>query len=315
MRSRNVESQQLGAWLFTGMTAPLAQFAGKTGWQTVVLAVFACLAVSWLLGRTTRITGRWISILEILWLVIVLAVVGRWICGSWPSGNVFPAVPLTLLALGAFSASRGRETAARAGSTVFWLVALVFSIVAAAGLGEVGLESLGDIDSGFDPRLAVISLTPALTVFLPGEGSEVPLKVVAAVWGFAVLMTVLVTGALSLPVAVGLDMPLYEWVKGLRIAGTLQRFEALVSVALTMGWFALVSFVLHIGGELAENLKAGGKIGGVWSIAAASGLIMVSRTQMGAGTVLYGCVLLWIAVPGVAVFVRKNKIEKSKNNA
>ena len=125
MRSRNEEKRQLGAWLLAGLSAPLAQFAGGMSWQTVALSVSICLPVCWLVSRVTVATVKWVNIAELVWLACVLSALGRWMSESWPSGNTFPAVPLTLLALGAVSAVRGPEQAARGGSVVFWLTALL----------------------------------------------------------------------------------------------------------------------------------------------------------------------------------------------
>ena len=316
MRSRNTESRQLGAWLFAGLSAPLAQFTGGMCWQTVAVVALTCLIGCWLLGRIACTPGKWMSLLEGAWLAVVLAVIGRWVSGSWPSGNVFPAVPLTLLALGAGSACRGTGPAARAGSTVFWQVALVYSGVVAAGVGQVEMGERAAFDTKLDLRLVVSLLIPALAVFLPGDWGKLPVRAVAGIWGFAVLLSVLVTGALSLQVAMDSDMPLYEWVKGLTLAGTLQRFEALVSVALTMGWFALASFVLCVAGQLADNVKGGSYGKGVWGVAVVAGLIMVSNVQINPALMVAGCVVLWGVVPAMmAVFCGNKKLKKSENNA
>lgn len=316
MRSRDVQSRQLGAWLFAGLTAPLAQFAGGMAWLMVALVAGICLIACWLRGRTEVKLGKWLCLVEYIWLIYVLASMGRWITGSWSNGNIYPAVPLTLLALGAVSACRGSGMAARGGSAVFWLVALIYSGVVAAGVGRAELTELIEFDKKLDLRLVVVLLVPGLTAILPGDKSKLPLGALAGIGVFAVLLSILVTGSLSLSVALSVDTPLFEWVEGLSLAGTLQRFEALVSVSLTMGWFALVSFKLCVVGQLADNFKSGCYSKGTWVAAVAAGLAMLLQVPESPRVTTLGCVVLWVLVPAIVVIKGRNKkFENSKNNA
>ena len=235
MRSRNVESKQLGAWLFSGMSAPLALFAGGMAWQTVALATAICLTVCYLVVQADVFPAKWLCATELTWLVVALAAFGHWISGSWPSGSVYPAVPLTLLLLGAISAGMGTEAAGRTGSVIFWLLALVYSVVVAAGLGNIEVKELAAYDSGLDLRLVSVLLLPCLAVWLKRNGRSMPLGSLAGIGLWSVLVSAMVTGGLSLQVAMNVEMPLYQWLEGLNVLGVLQRFESLVSAALTMG--------------------------------------------------------------------------------
>ena len=316
MRSRNVESRQLGAWLFAGMTAPLAQFAGGISWQMVALTEVGCLSICWLVGRNNLELGKWLSLVELAWISIVLGAAGRWMAGSWTDGNVYPAVPLILLALGAASSSRGNDAAARAGSAVFWLVALVYSIEVAAGAGRVEWKELAAADRSVDLQLVAILLIPAVTVFLPGGKRRLSVGAAVAVGAFAAVLSVLVTGTLSLPVARSVESPFYEWVEGMNLAGTMQRFEAVASVGLTMGWFALVSLLLCVAGTLAKRTKEGSYRKGVWSAAVFAGIIMVSKVRIIPEIMVIGSLLLWVIVPLVmGVIDRNKKLKISENNA
>lgn len=313
MQSHDVNRRQLGAWLFAGLSGPVAQFAGGMAWQTVALTALACLTACWLMGHKTVKPGKWLCYIECAWLVYMLAAMGRWMAGSWSDGNVYPAVPLILLALGAASAGRGKATAARAGSAVFWLVALFCSIALVAGVGQVELQELANINGKLDLRLVTVLLIPSLTVFLPGGKKKVPVGALMGIGGFTILLSVLVTGELSLPVAQSVQMPLYEWVEGLSLAGALQRFESLVSVAVTMAWFAAVSFVLTIAGELLDYMK---KERAVWCTAALAGVIMLSKVGIKAEIMVFCTILLWIIIPVILAFGgRKKKFEIYENNA
>lgn len=316
MPIRNIKSRQLGAWLLTALTAPLAQFAGGMAWQTVAIIAAICLGVSWLAGRGGALPYKWLCVVQLCWLVLVVSEMCRWITGSWYSGDVYPAVPLILLGLGAASAWKGTEQAARVGSTVFCLLALIYGTVLAAGVSRVELSELVEMERKIDPRLIVILLIPALVVHNSGMKGKLPLWAPAGILGFAVVIAGMITGGLSLKVAVTEEMPLYNWVRGLSIAGTLQRFEAVVSVALTMGWFALLSYMLSAAGNLAECARTGSYRNGVWWTAAASAAVMFVNAQLSATVLAAGSAVLWVVVPiSMSVLKRNKKSKNYKNNA
>ncbi len=307
MRNDHVNRRQLGAWLFAGLTAPIAQFAGGMSWQTAALLAVMCLSVCCLLSRSLLIPGKWLGLTEYGWLIYILMSAGGWIAGSWSDGNVYPAVPLMLLAMGAASSCRGSGIAARAGSVVFWLVALLYSIVLTAGVEQLDLTELNKFEEKLDPRLIVALLIPALAVFLTKDQGDLPFGAGAGPAVFAVLLSVLVTGSLSARVAVTAEMPLFEWVEGLNLAGAVQRFEALVSVALTMGWFALVSFLLCIAGQLADNIRSDSYCKGTWFAAAAAGIGIICRVPGDSMIIAAVSMVLWVLAPGIGIIRMKIK--------
>ena len=76
MQSHDVNRRQLGAWLFAGLSGPVAQFAGGMAWQTVALTALACLTACWLMGHKTVKPGKWLCYIECAWLVYMLAAMG-----------------------------------------------------------------------------------------------------------------------------------------------------------------------------------------------------------------------------------------------
>ena len=93
------------------------------------------------------------------------------------------------------------------------------------------------------------------------------------------------------------ENPFREWVSGLSLVGTLQRFDALVSVALTMGWFTLLSFVLCVAGRMREGIKENCYGKGVLFAAVSGGALMWLPIAYSSEMVLILCVILWFAVP------------------
>lgn len=316
MPIRNIKNRQLGAWLFAAVTAPLAQFAGRMPWQTVAWMAGVCLVSCHFVGRIGVVGHKWLSVVQLCWLVWATSEMCRWISGSWFSGDVYPAIPLILLGVGVASARKGAEQAARTGSVVFWLLALIYGVVVVAGTGGVELRELSVIGPGVDMRLIVVLLVPALSVYLPGGEKKVPAGAMIGIYGFAVVISILITGTLSLEVATNGEAPLREWIEGVQIAGTLQRFEAIASVALTMGWFAMLSYLLCVAGQLAEQTREGNYVKAVfWAAAAAAG-IMLLGVEAEASVLALGSVVLWVVAPVFeAIACGNKKTKKRKNNA
>lgn len=233
-----------------------------------------------------------------------------WISDSWSSGDVYPSVPLILLLLAAASSCAGPERSARAGSSVFWLTALIFGAVIAAGVGQINVKGLTQVSPKTDLRLIVVLMIPALAALLPNRG-KTPIRYMAGVFVFAVLISVLVTGSLSLRVAENTAAPFRAWVEGLSLAGTVQRFEAVASVALTMGWFALLSFLLTAGGALMEAVADGGYRNGVWGMSLLIGLLVFADEWISYEIMVVGCSLLWLAVPKVSEIRNRKKYQKN----
>lgn len=315
MENRNISGRQLGAWLLCALSAPLAQMAGGTPWVVVLVTGVVCLAASWYANRTKLQPGKLICALEFAWIPCVLGAAFRWIVGSWPSGDVYPAIPLVLLALAAACASGGEGKAAGAGSVLFWLTALIYSAVVIAGIGEVEPAMLRpDINTG-SWELAAVFLIPAAAGLAPGMRRKLQPISLVAMAVFSTVISILIAGSVSPAVAQSVESPLYQWVRGLGLFGTLERFEALVAVALTMGWFAALSYLLCVAGSLAEWLKPGWFKTGVWICAGVSAAGIFLDQWIGGAPLAIGSVILWIALPAGSNLRVKIKMKKLENNA
>lgn len=307
MPIRDIKKGQLAAWIFAGVSAPAAQIVGGMAWQTVLLIGVLCLGTCWCISQINIVLPRWLSIIEYIWLICVLGSIAAWTAESWSSGDVYPWVPLILLALGCVSALRSMENAARAGSVLFWLVLLVYAVVIAAGLGTAERIELSYQAGGVDERLIVTLLIPSLAVFCKKRGAGITAYGLAGVLGVAVLLSLLITSSLSLPVAVNTVMPLHKWVQGLSLAGTVQRFEAIVSMALNMGWFALLGYLVSVEGNIASMARDGVYSKGCVTSAVGAGILVAAKKGIEPVMLVLGCLILWVIVPMILVLIEKKK--------
>ena len=127
----------------------------------------------------------------------------------------------------------------------------------------------------------------------------------------AVLFTVLslfTVGTLSQGVAETVSWPFYESGKSLSIFGVAERFEAFISVASTMGYFALYSLLLSALGHMAQHTFGRGKAGIICG-AAASGVFML-LPALPPVVVSMGVLTLWILLPGLGSVTIFHKMRK-----
>lgn len=319
MFNRKISKQQLCAWIFTAMSAPLAQFAGRSPWGSVlavgILAGLLCVGVDLLWSDRIK-WSRWLCIAEWTWLIIIIGSGAVWAVDSWPVGNAFPTVPIVLLALAAAASDAGAEKASRIGGVLFWLLALIYAIILCAGGGDFHLRRISSEFSMPIPELVVVFLLPALAIFLPREKNRMPVSFFGILAVFALILSLLTAGGISSLVAEQVDNPFYQWVRGLSLFKSAQRFESIISVALTMGWFSLFTVLLSVAGHLTETFYPGCGKKGTWLCAILSASIMFVIKWIPAFVIGFGSVVLWVVVPVLLLSVDKiKKMKKSKKSA
>ncbi len=295
-------------WLFAAMTAPIFCLAGTADWLTVLLAALVgmcfCTLV-WLVPENRIWQQKWYCTLQSVWLILIFAVLSRWADRVWPTGNGKPAVSLALTVLAATSALSGKTAAAQVGVLLCGAVTILYSIVLLSGIGQ--WHSAAEKVETAEPWLWLLSF------MLPAGGVKVLSKRKKAVLPWISLLAVGVSVWIAgLAVDRTNGWPFYEAAKSLRLLGIADRFEALVSVAATLGFFSLFSLLLSGVYDFAEQLfPQGGKIGTVASAAAgwlAGGLLQKVNVCLLAVATLF----IWGVLPLAGLFDREIKIFPQK---
>lgn len=218
------------------MLAPIAQTAPGVTWPAALVLGGVCLGASWCIARYGSPPGPFVTVVQGLWSCVVAAMVLRWVDFYWPSSPTAHWVaPVLLLLLSAWAALReGR--AQRAGCTLIWATGLLLGAVLLSGLPEISWEELKPSWKMSGAEIVPILLLPAL---LRGRGNPaVPLL------GFTAAACIVTAGVLSYPVAAAAQAPIYELSRNLSLFGTAQRFESLAAMAMTLGFFTVLSFLL-----------------------------------------------------------------------
>ncbi len=256
MNSNEISRRQLAAWVFAAAAAPLAQLLGGRGWPEALLtgAVCGVLCAAVLLLPQDWRQKRWLCAVQALWAVAALAGAATMSARAWPDAGNGIAVPLVLLALGLWSVWDGAAAAGRAAATVFWLLALLLAAVFVAGGKDIRPENLQLQWQEPDGGIVFALMLPAVGACLPGKRHAGAAWVPAVTGLFGVAVATLCAGVLSPQLAIQLENPFYEMSRSLNLLGVAQRFEALVSAAMTLGWFCLISLLLsavyHLAGQV-----------------------------------------------------------------
>lgn len=125
----------------------------------------------------------------------------------------------------------------------------------------------------------------------------------------AVILSAVTVGVLSPAVAEKTEGAFFEMVRGIRIFGVAERFEAVVAAAMTLGWFCLLSLLLTVAGHMAETLYEGWGKAGVWLSAIVAGVISLWGRNAPVWPFALGALVFWCLLP--TLFSRKEKNSKN----
>lgn len=280
---------------FGAAAAPMAIACGGLSPLWAVPAVAFAALLDGAAERQERKTGplaarlpRPLLLLELAFLVPATAAVAAMAPACWPDGGPFPLFPLTLLFLGGAAAYLGPEESERSAVLLSLGCAVFFALILLA----TTLQLRPSYDPG-PPRDALPVLACALIVltgrFLPvqrdgrGEGRF---------WAALGLFTV---AALCAAFGKGTTLPLLRAVESVSLFGFLQRFEALLSCALTVGLFLTLALLGCAAGQILRALGRDPRLGAALMVPAAALTFFIEVLPV--WVFVAGACLFWGLVP------------------
>ena len=231
--------KQSHLWLLAALAAPVAHFSG-CGWLTALTTAAVVLPLA--LIRKGWSFPKPIALIQILWLGIVAGSLLPAAAACWPSGSTL-AVPLTLLTLAALT---GATRAPRIGAVLAFAMGLLALPIALSGAANLEAEWLSTTPLKWEPMLALVFLLSVLPAGGEGKGRDI-----LSVAILTAAVSVLVQGILSPSVAASLPDPEYQTVR------TLGYLEPVAAAALTLGWYAMTSWLFSSAAEIAKNSQMG----------------------------------------------------------
>lgn len=297
--------QQNTRWLLAAMAAPVTQAASSCSWLVALSVGFLCLGISFGLDALSigEEKSKLLSGIQWLWMLLIVSEFLHWTMLCWPNYRNYHAVPLTILVLAALSLAKGSANAASVGSILLYMLIFLLGAVLFSGIKEIKLENMG-----FQWEMQTAYYVVAMMVPVMASGTVKTTRK-HSILVYAVAVALITCGVLS-PERVGkMNAPFYEMSRSISLLGVGQRFESLVAAGMTLGYFALISFLLNI----SSNMWDPGKMKrSIWISACFTGLVFLSGMRMNSRLLALGTIAVWVILPILEKIVKIMKIPLDK---
>lgn len=309
-----MRSRQLCATALCAFSVPAAVLLPRTGWLWTAAACLIAAALAMLLrglhtggdpaGAAARTAAGRAALWALwAWNLLLLGAGARLLCGIYPGGSV--VIGLLLLLLAAYAAGRGEQIVLRVSAVCFYFLAALFAVLCAFALPQLRTDWLAPVAAA-DWTLLPWALAPLTAVWLARERVK-PLGWCIGGGGFAVLAALITAGSLSPKLAAALPFPFYDAAKSVSVLGAMERFEPLVSAALTAGGFSLLGMLCAVNGALWRVLVPGRPR---WSTPlnfVASGSCLWLSAFVPAVAMALGSTIFWALLPILLLWIENQK--------
>ena len=263
--------RQAMAWAFAAGTVPAVMICAKLGWTWVLAGSAGAAAVYvlyWALQRKTGTAGLTASVtaafgtaagkavltLTAVWTILAA---GRAIAISeraFPEDTTHILTAISVTALAALSGGKGQRVTARCTAVLAMGLAALYGLLVVMAARYVKLRwcaPWGTWRQGLTAFGAM--LTPSAVLLVAPERREAA-KFPAAVWlllAVPAALAVVTAGCISPQIAAQEQIAFYTMAKSVRLSTVMERLEPLVSAALYLGVFSLVSLLTQAGANAA----------------------------------------------------------------
>ena len=323
-----IGERQRWVWLASGLSAAVAACLCGLNWIWV-LAGGAVVSLYYIyMDRQLRSKGLAelirklpgkirmpLRVILLLWLVLLMAWTANLADAAFPMVDGFPVLGWTLLAVAAWGSWKGTGACARCGGVLCMFLMALYGVVAVFAVPDVQLQNLLPTGTWQDGIWTIsVFLLPAAVWFLPCTRSRKrPAWQMAVILpAAAAILAAITCGVLSPALARSLSSPLYALAQSVSLFGVVERIEPLLSAAMTMGVFCLLSAMACVCRCL-WSTKGKEKWVGVAACASA-GVFMgwakrIDYLLIVGGTIFFGAVL-----PQILLWNGKHNRNKATNS-
>lgn len=311
--------RQHRAWLAAGTSAVAAVELCGLGWLWVLLGgVVVCIYYLYIGKRlagdglaecysaSLGFTGKVLSVFTLFWIVLAMGRCAGFADAAFPMVDGFPGLGWVLLALAAWGCRRGARACAGCAGVVCLFLVVLYGAVAIFSAADVGWAYLKPVAEPVQMIDAIgLFLLPACVWFIrsrPGEGCGSSLLLLPL---GAAALSALCAGVLSPALAAELPVPVYDLAQSVSIFGTIERIEPLVSAAMTMGIFCLLSAEASACQALADQIGAWPWSGSVCCLAAAGTMYLADALSQRLW--VWGDLVFFLFLPIAGVAVQKSR--------
>lgn len=253
--------RQQGALFFCALSVPAVMLfpsvhpAAVIGFAVLAAALWRAVPAD---GVSDWHGGRGLAAAEwgtVLLCVVWLAAAVRLTAAAYPSASNRWSMGLILLAAAGYAVRNGIKPLLRASAICFYFNVVICAAVAAFGLKGIGAVYPADRAGRLENNLSLAwMLLPLAAFWLPketGGGKRGGWR-----WAWAVLAVapcLICWLNLSPAIASEDSFPFYTLAKSISVFGVMERFEVLLSAALTTGIFCLMGILWHICGNILQR--------------------------------------------------------------
>lgn len=330
-----ISVRQTAAFAVVSASAPVSVICGSLPWRWVLAATLPATAVvaglMWQFRRlpepmglaeaTKRAFGRPVLVAEALWIVLLLSRVAAQSVFAFPMDECFPFVPMVILLLAGFATYKGVCAAVRCIGVLFLFAVTLYVAIGLFSLSSVRTRELTPWGGVHDALPAFLVLLLPVSALYLGKRVQTEQKgdvrILLLLPVLAVSVALLTAGVCGQAVVRSDRTSFYLLAQSLSIFGVIERIEPLLSVVLTIGFFALSTSLLCAGTEILEQLlgSANRKTGTLGlTAAAAGGVFFVDRIP--AAFWIAASIVFWVVIPAMAQgIVAGKKEEKTSKNS
>ena len=249
--------RQLCALTFCAFSVPAFGLLPRAGWLWAGLAAAVCAALLAALTALCRKKGGSLAQLAgtcragrgclwlcLLWNFLILGAAARYLCGVYPGSGAFPLTGALLLLLAAYASGKGVSAVARVSAICFFFFLVLYGLLLGFSLPQMNPQWLRPVTR---PRWLQLpaALCPVCALYLTDSCRSRGRLAGWLAGGTALaLLAALVTAGCVCPEVAGAEpFAFYTMSKSISLFGTMERFEALVSAALTAGAFCLLALL------------------------------------------------------------------------
>lgn len=254
--------------------------------------------------------GRILVLLTLLWTVLVMGWAACLADAAFPMVDGFPGLGWVLLALAAWGSQKGTGACARCSGVLCLFLTALYGVIVVFAVPDVDWNWLAPRGGWKDGVWAAgLFLLPAGVWYVPCSRSRK-----GPAWQMAFLLPVfaaalaaVTVGVLSPELAAERPVPLYDLAQSVSVLGVVERIEPLLSAAMTMGLFALLSSLACACRGLLDQIRPWRWNGAAACVVSGGAMYLIRPLPLELLTV--GAVVFWLLIPLlVVVLASKNKM-------
>jgi len=310
-----IGQRQRWGWLAAAVSAVSAILLCRLNWLWVLVGgLVICLYYLYIEKRLgtaglaeymAGTAGKVFAAAMIFWMVLVMGYCACLADSAFPMVDGFPGLGWVLLALSAWGSRKGaRACAGCSGILCLFLLAL-YAVVAVFSLPDVNFSYLKPYGRWTQAVSAAVLFLLPFGVWMVPVGEK---KGSSRIWVLllpvlAAALSAVTAGGLSSELAQSVQVPLYELARSVSVLGVVERIEPLLSAAMTMGVFCLLTSLACACQVLADRIEHWKWSGSFCCLMAAGGMF-VAR-QLSGSVWVVGNLLIFLVFPAVLVTLKK----------